>query len=87
LEPFEALIPLFGASRRFKTFIWNFWELEHPHLDHSTISNSLFENCWSFQSSVTYMQLQYFCHESFVASELTLTGSSDYGRISRNKFS
>ena len=33
------------------------------------------------------MQLQYLYHESFVASELTLTSSSDYGFISRNKLS
>ena len=33
------------------------------------------------------MQLQYLYHESFVASELTLITSSDYGLLSCNKLS
>ena len=96
-EPLRALKSSFGAFWGFNTFIWSFTTLQNLHLELLgawTSSFGSFHNfkpsIWKllrFQSSVTYMQLQYLCHESFVASELTLTSSSDYGLISRKKCS
>ena len=77
LEVPESSNSSFGTFRSWK----------NPHLDSSIASNSLFQSIRCFETSIKQMQLQYLYHESFVASELTLITSSDYGLLSCNKLS